>query len=443
MTTPFEAQQRLYYTRQINRGVPTVSAPSRDTLIAAVSTDNAGLGPTAASLLSDFGQGTQNILTADAACRSLVVPNPAMRDSGARTGCGWWFVADPTRRSTGALGTRRGPMSPTLDTAYGPGTWMWDPAEAEAAERLKRASTIPSCADVVNNGNPDYAWCQSTNRAVPVDPASGTVRYPTQSGGDCVGTIVRVSDGVAACNPPPPNSSAAGAAASSTSALCTGSPLSPACLYSIIGGQGSQCTVAGTLATALSGNTYATGDDTFNRTYAVMARQFTLNEGTYATGNTTQQQVLTDINNLAAFANNTQQSPLVTMAARKLCSDSTIDLCSSYGPSDVAQFDLECIRRYAISKGFAANAGLLARGDSYWNDKTLLPNWQAIMDNVHWYKTVADTPPGPTNLLNQPKSSSADDIQTAYQVQRNAIFDVYGITLPTVELTCPPYTPSS
>lgn len=432
MTTPFENRQKLYYTREINRGVPTVGAPSRDTLIAAVSTDDAGLGPTAASLLSDFGQGTQNILTANAACRSLVVPNPAMRDPGGRTGCGWWFVADPTRRSTGALGTRRGPMNPTLDTTYGPGTWMWDPAEAEAAERLKRASTIPSCADVVNNGNPAYAWCQSTNRAVPVDPASGTVRYPTQSGGDCVGTLVHVGDGVAACNPPPPNSSAAGAAASSTSALCAGSPLSPACLYSIIGGQGSQCTAAGTLATALSGNTYATGDDTFNRTYAVMARQFTLNEGTYATGNTTQQQALTDINNLAAFAN-TQPGTRASAAAQNLCLGTAFNICT-YSPSDTGPFDMDCIRSTATGMGYAANAGLLTLSASYW---TQFATWQDVLNDLQWFKAAADVPPGP-NSVNKPASTSVADIQAAYQVQRNAIYNVYGITLPTVEMTCPP-----
>lgn len=443
MTTPFENRQRLYYTREINRGVPTVGGgtPSLPEIAAAVTTDNAGLGPTAASFLSDFGQGTQNVLTADAACRGLVVPSPAMRDPGSRTGCGWWFVADPTRRSTGALGTRRGPMSPTLDSTYGPGTWIWDPVEAEMAERLKRASTIQSCADVVNNGNPEYAWCLASNRAVPVHPTLGTVRYPTRSGGDCGGTLVNVSDGLTACTPPPSNSSAAAAAASSSSALCAGSPLSPACLYSTITGPNSMCTAYGTLATALAGNTYAPADDLFNRTYAIMSRQFTLNEGTYATGNTTQQQALTDVNKLAAFANSGQAGRAVS-AARALCYDASgFDPCS-YTATDAVSFgttdDVACIKSYAMntpSLNYAANAGLFQQPASYWSQ---FKTWGAVVSNLQWYKYVADNPPGPNNPLNQPASGSVTDIQAAYTIQANAMYDVYGVSIPIVQSSCPP-----
>jgi hypothetical protein len=204
--------------------------------------------------------------------------------------------------------------------------------------------------------------------------------------------------------------------------------------------------VAGTLATALSGNTYATGDDTFNRTYAVMSRQFTLNEGTYATGNTTQQQALTDINALADFANSGQAGRAVS-AANALCYNATgFDPCS-YTASDPVSFgttdDIACIRQYAMTTPtllYAANAGLFQQPASYWSQ---FKTWGDVVSNLQWYKQVADNPPGPNNSNNQPASSSMQDIQNAYQIQRNAIFNVYGITLPVVELTCPPYTPSS
>jgi hypothetical protein len=87
--------------------------------------------------------------------------------------------------------------------------------------------------------------------------------------------------------------------------------------------------------------------------------------------------------------------------------------------------------------GYAANAGLLTLGDSYWNNAQTFPTWQVVLNNLQWYKGAADVPPGP-NSVNKPASASAADIQAAYNVQITALYDVYGISLPPVQMTCPP-----
>jgi hypothetical protein len=86
--------------------------------------------------------------------------------------------------------------------------------------------------------------------------------------------------------------------------------------------------------------------------------------------------------------------------------------------------------------GYTANAGLLTLGDAYWNNATTFPNWGKVIEILIWWKTVADNAPGPNNLANPLTSTSSDDIQNAYDLQRGALNNVYGINLPAVNLTC-------
>jgi hypothetical protein len=442
MTTPFETRQQTYYTREINRGLPTQGGPAPGDVAAAVTTTQAGLGASAASFLADFGESTQAVRKADGVCRGLPYPSPAMRDPGARTGCGWWFVPDTTRQSIGALGTRRGPMNPMLDTIQGAGKWIWDPVEAEMAESLKRAGQVRSCPDLVNSGTDQYAWCPTTNMAVPIDPATGALRFPTSAAGDCPGgTLVRTSDGITACSQPTHSAATYGYDDSNTTNCSGDGPLSPKCLYnaftgaSSVSGTPGLCSTAGTLAQALSSGQYATADDSFNRTYAAMSRQFTLNAGTYATGKTTTAAVIADSQALANFANS-GASGRARAAAESLCYGTPFDPCS-YSPADAGPFDLSCIRTVAVQQfGYASSAGLLTLGDSYWNNSSTFKTWQDILNNLNYWKAVADNPPGPNNMANPLTSTSSADIQSAYTLQQNALRNVYGIILPQVTLTC-------
>jgi hypothetical protein len=441
MTTPFEARQQTYYTREINRGLPSQGGPAPGDVAAAVSTDNAGLGAAAASFLADFGSSTQAVRAADAACRTLAFPDPSMRDPGARTGCGWWYTSDPTRQSIGALGTRRGPMNPTMDTTYGAGQWLWDPAEAAGYEALKRAGQVQSCPDLVNSGTSRYAWCPSTNMAVPIDPNSGNLLYPTQPRGDCPGgNLVLASAGVAACSNP--TNSAANYTPPSAGSGCTDGSLTSACLTQAFTGLGNPeppaglCTTGGIIGLTLqSGGTLA-GNPAFTTAFSALPpNQFTLNAQTYASGQTTMATVIADSQGLARFAR-TGPPSRAQSAANALCYGGQFNPCS-YTTADTGPFDLSCIRQIAMGQyGYTANAGLLTLGDAYWNNATTFPNWGKVIEILIWWKTVADNAPGPNNLANPLTSTSSDDIQNAYDLQRGALNNVYGINLPAVNLTC-------
>lgn len=441
MTTPFETRQQTYYTREINRGLPTQSGIAPGDVAAAVTTDQAGLGASAASFLADFGESTQAVRTADGACRGLPYPSPAMRDPGARTGCGWWFVSDPTRQSIGALGTRHGPMNPTLDTTFGAGQWLWDPATAAGYEALKRAGQVRSCPDLVNSGTSRYAWCPSTNMAVPIDPVSGALLYPTQARGDCPGgTLVRATDGIGACSPP--THSAATYTPPSETGGCVDGNLSPDCAGRAFTGYGNPdppgglCTSSGLLGSTLLSGRYASNDSQFNQVYGAMSRQFTLNAGTYATGQTTVAAVIADSQALARFANS-GSTGRAHAAANAICYGTAFDPCS-YTTSDTGPFDLSCIRQVAMNTyGYSSNAGLLKLGDEYWNNSGTFPNWGKVLENLGWWKAVADVPPGPNNLSNPLTSVSSSGVQKAYELQRTGLSNVYGINVPDVNIACP------
>ena len=135
--------------------------------------------------VADFGTRTSAIAR-DAECRGVPYPGPAMRAADARAGCGWWFSPNPSVPSTGAYGSRRGPMSPNLDTQIGPGQWVWDTQEAAMLEGMKVAAAVQSCPDLQFSRNPKVGWCPSTGRAVmklpeitrTVAPAIGVLGKP-------------------------------------------------------------------------------------------------------------------------------------------------------------------------------------------------------------------------------------------------------------------------
>ena len=125
----FGDNQRSYYLSEINRAIPASSIKTAPTITNALGTVDpllpvfrTNFDPT--QFTSTFATGS-DVVTKDRVCREIFVPSLGMRgDDSSRTGCGWWFVENGT--SIGAYGSRRGPMSPTLDKDYGPGEWIWD-----------------------------------------------------------------------------------------------------------------------------------------------------------------------------------------------------------------------------------------------------------------------------------------------------------------------------
>jgi hypothetical protein len=86
----------------------------------------------------------------DQYCRSALQPANLPRHlQGARDGCGWWYVADPSQTSTGVLGTVNGPVfTDGLPTS---GQWIWDLTKAQELEEIKMCRQITACEFVDAN----------------------------------------------------------------------------------------------------------------------------------------------------------------------------------------------------------------------------------------------------------------------------------------------------
>jgi hypothetical protein len=413
----FEDTQRDYYTHEINRTLPTRGGPQDlETLNAALRITDPVM-PTAGvrqlsdaqNLISSFGL-QSDALQRDAACRKMAYPG---RAPTSRADCGWWFVDDQTIPSSGAHGTRRGPMSPLLDKHVGPGRWIWDPKEAYKQESMKRASSIRACPDIQFSTIPDIGWCPVTNRAIVTD-GNGNPAYPLAMGGDCPGGgIVMKAE---SCPPPPapgdpgfnPDSLSA-----STTALCQpqgDGSLSPACLQNLAG---YYCSSTGSLASSLQGG-YAGTSDTFNSSNYYLPPNLIhpgfINNGQVGVGS-----ALQSVYQLR-MASNAGDSSRATQAARNLCSGTAFDPCA-LSPTDMAPFNPLCIARACIAAGYSADGELLPAkaGMDYWNALYGRPStWADVQGNIAWYKNVADQMPGYT---------------TGPTEQTNAIRAVYGVSV--------------
>jgi hypothetical protein len=422
----FEAAQRRYFLRGINREVPVPSTPAdRQTLAAALGTAtpqaprNAQVLNDAGALMSTFGTSSAAI-QADQACRQLPAPSMSMRDPAARAGCGWWFVPDPSLKSRGAYGTRRGPMNPNLDTQIGAGQWIWDPYQAMQMEAAKMASTISSCQDVgYAPAAYNMGWCTSTNMAIATD-GMGNPAFPRSAGGDCPspGTIVT---NPANCPVTPPAGGSGGGGGGGISGACSTTPLSPQCVQAIVSQQG--CSSNGLLSQNLANGYIDPSQQQYSLVNSYLtSRQFNLDPAFYganagssvdSVSNSVQQ-----LSQIATSAPSSQYNSRTIAAAANMCTGAAFDPCA-INPSDSGPFPAACIAGAAQQMGYGSNGGLLPQniGMSYWNQ--VGTTWQNILDNLTWWKTSADTP--------QPSDPPA---------QVNAISNVYGTTVNFPKQSC-------
>jgi Concanavalin A-like lectin/glucanases superfamily len=412
----FEDRQKTYYTKELNRVLPTRGGPQDLATLDAALVNTDPVMPTTGisqrsdvqSLLSTFGSAS-NVLKRDSECHAIPYPGSSMRVADARTGCGWWHVDNPSIPSSGAYGTRRGPMSPDLDTQVGPGRWVWDTEEAYKLESQKQAAKIKSCQDLQFSPISAIGWCPSTNRAVVTD-GNGFPAYPLSVGGDCPGGGIIMNSG--SC-PPPPSSTSGGAAAgmsASTTALCKPGPggvRSPACLQAITQ---MVCSPAGTLSQALS-NGYAGTSYSVNATNSYLQqRGFTLNPGIMNDGKVDTGTALASVTGLRRLANSGDGSK-ATLAAQNLCTGTPFDPCA-FGPNDPGPFPAACITQAALAKGYSPSGGLLPAqiGMAYWS-VPYYSSWSKVLGNLDAWKNIADNGNGP-----QP-----------YQTQSAGIKYVYGV----------------
>lgn len=426
----FEEKQKSYYTQEINRALPTRRTPSDlTTLNAALQITDPVMPVTgvrqlsdAEKLVSSFGL-QSDAQSKDTNCRSIMYPGDSMRARDARTGCGWWFVDEPTIPSSGAYGSRRGPMTPFLDTQVGPGRWIWDPKDAYQQESMKQASSIRSCPDIQFKRIDAIGWCPSTNRAVVTD-GNGNPAFPQSRGGDCPGGGIVMQAG--SCPPPlPPGDPGAGgpgsdvALSQSTTALCapqSDGSLAPACIQNLAS---YYCSSSGALAASLNSQ-YAGKSDDFNSAYYYLQTSqipFTIHSGIINDGKVAIQDVLRDTWALRTISNLGNNSR-ATQAAQHLCSGAPFDPCAM-SPGDRAPFNPICVTRACVAAGYSPDGTLLPAkiGMDYWNtmaNRGGTITWQDVLNNITWWKGVADQLPGYTTDPN---------------FQAMSITHVYGVTV--------------
>ena len=129
----------------------------------------------------------------DKYCRGALQPaNLPRHERGARDGCGWWYVSDPTLTSTGVLGTMDGPVF--TDNLPGGGQWIWDLAKAQELEDIKVCKQITAC-EVIDTDNIHLrcGFCASSGHAVPIN-TDGSEKYTKNPAGTCGTTLILNSD---------------------------------------------------------------------------------------------------------------------------------------------------------------------------------------------------------------------------------------------------------
>jgi hypothetical protein len=451
----FEAAQKKYYTSEINRAVPTHhNLPTNPEMDAALGNiypnvpETTSFDPT--QFASMFSKNS-NVVDADRRCRQLPTPTPSMRNPASRTGCGWWHIPNMNLQSVGALGTRRGPMSPTLDRDYGSGQWIWDPAKAAELEGIKQASRITSCAGI--EGNENIGWCPTTNRAVVTD-GQGNPAFPKNPKGDCPGGGIIMSkdecdpnwkckglgypseDGAirlytqADCTTLGGNWYGNGEClhpkGGSWSAVCkglngtisSGSPgvpgsanpvdrcaqingaISHRCIQDIVK---QKCNTNGTLYQALESG-YAGSSDKFNDMDAVLQeRGFSIQRGIVNDGRLTVSNATAAVTQIKSWT--TDSNARTAAAASNLCYGSPFDACA-FDSTTAKPFSSRCITRVALAAGWARtgtampdNAGL-----TEWNK---LNTWNDVLSRITSWKNLADTP----------SSSQLEYIKRVYGIQ--------------------------
>ena len=419
----FDAQQKKYYTTEINRSIPTRAQVDDATLSLALGdVDPEMPGPNSgnrraketASFLSTFGT-TNNLAQRDSLCASYASPSPAMRDAAARTGCGWWYVPDSRGHSVGAYGTRRGPMNTQIDSQVGNGEWIWNLDDAARRESTKLTHKIKSCADIdfYKKQNPNIGWCATMGTAVVVDQY-GRPAFPKAPGGYCPEDERIIMNSADCPIPEPPSATDPGSTQGNAgiSWLCSqssGGSLSPQCLKAVTE---VYCSSNGTLAQALS-NGYPSSSSNFNNANRYLVeRGFELNPGLVNGGATTLNAALNSVSALRQLANSGEPS-LSTGAAANMCYGYRFNPCDVR--SDKTQpYDQHCIRTVALNMGYGQNGALLSKGGDFWNK---MPMWKDVIATLAHWKQLADSGPDPTK-------------------QTEAIRMVYGISVKYPFKTC-------
>jgi len=168
--TPFLRSQEVTY-QNYEKGVITNPGVNDMTSALAVpdiflDMDNADAGVLSKRLVPDPTNGYTKY--DDEFCRSALQPANLPRHlRGARDGCGWWYVDDPSLTSVGVLGTQSGPVF--QDGLAGGGRWIWDLTKAQELEEIKMCKQVTVCDLIDTNAvHGRCGFCPTSGYAIPV-----------------------------------------------------------------------------------------------------------------------------------------------------------------------------------------------------------------------------------------------------------------------------------
>jgi hypothetical protein len=296
-------------------------------------------------------------------------------------GCGWWYVSDLYKPSTGAFGsaptidgsgrqTAPGrPSDSNIPTQFPGGEWIWDLDTAIKLEDIKRCRRIQNC-DLID-GVQGCAFCPSKGYAVPVKD-SGQLKYPNDDAANCGDLSSLVSQG-RQCPPlviqprltnydydydqngnvvVGPNSSALAQVGQTLEFICAASPLSKACRLAMCK-ELAGCTEGKGLHRIVQQNGTLTETDR-------LALQYLANRGslsiptTFTESGTMDKAAAMNLMERIRTTSTSNQSGIAKAAARWLIDETPFDVCL-YGDTDTGPFPIECLQREFRKAGCQAS----------------------------------------------------------------------------------------
>ena len=120
-------------------------------------------------------------------CAAALDPSAMpQHEAGKKKGCGWWYVDDDTKQSTGALGTSEEAFG--VVPLPGGGKWMWDLLAAQKMEDTKRCRKVKSCevADLIPGR---CGFCPGLNRGIPINSSKQSI-YPEDPNLNCGSEVI-------------------------------------------------------------------------------------------------------------------------------------------------------------------------------------------------------------------------------------------------------------
>jgi hypothetical protein len=315
-------------------------------------------------------------------CRLARHPRQLSRAPTAKTGCGWWFVADGL--SVGTTGTSAGPADHSIPRMHPTGTWIWNLDDAARMEDIKLCKRITLCEALTA----DCGWCESQGHGVPIY-TDGTVKYPTDDVGSCSLTPYRSGTCPSSVAPPSEpivdtNGNVVGERTPPAAvSLCAprNGILTRECLLALATSCG--CIPAGTLYQMIARGSPPTESDRIAIDILAKANIITLTPDLYGNGGVSVRSAL-DAYTALTNAMVSGRSHQIQQAARYLAiGGDEVDLCD-VGATTLGPFSPEC-----LSRAFR-EAGCQASGAKFPTDTSAVSGlpWGSVKQS---YRTLASS----------------------------------------------------